>query len=71
MNLKELRQKAGIRAEEVAYKLDVALSTVRNWEQGRTVPKLRIDQFELLLSLYKCSFEELVSAVRASGAMTQ
>lgn len=65
--MKQLRQRAGIRAEEVAYKLDIALSTIRNWEQGRTVPKLRIDQFEALLDLYGCSFEELTAAVKETN----
>ena len=64
--MKQLRQNAGVRAEEVAYKLDVSASTVRNWEQGRTIPKLRIDQFKKLLSLYGVSFDELFEAVQES-----
>lgn len=64
MNLKELRQRAGLRAEDVATNLGVAYSTVRNWEQGRTVPTLGIFQTEKLIQLYKCSFEDLVRAVK-------
>ncbi len=64
MGLKELRQKAGLRAEDVAISLGVAYSTVRNWEQGRTIPTLGILQTEKLVHLYQCSFEDLVQAVK-------
>lgn len=66
MDMKELRQKAGLRAEDVAVQLDIAVSTVRNWEQGRTIPKLRLDQFAQLCRLYKCSFEDLEKASQES-----
>lgn len=62
--MKELRQRAGLRAEDVAVKLGIAMSTVRNWEQGRTIPKMRVDQFALLCQLYQCSIEELNQATR-------
>ncbi len=62
--MKELRQRAGLRAEDVAVKLGIAMSTVRNWEQGRTIPKMRVDQFVLLCKLYHCSIEELEQAAR-------
>jgi len=62
MDMKRLRQKAGLKAESVAYKLGIGVSTVRNWEQGRTMPKLRLDQFALLCQLYQCSIEELEQA---------
>lgn len=62
--MKELRQRAGLRAEDVAVKLGIAMSTVRNWEQGRTIPKMRVDQFALLCQLYQCSIEELNKAAR-------
>ena len=64
--MKELRQKAGLKAEEVALKIDVSSSTVRNWEQGRTTPKLRVDQFALLCQLYQCSIEQLNKASKQS-----
>nr|WP_238718341.1 helix-turn-helix transcriptional regulator [Petrachloros mirabilis] len=64
--MKELRQKAGLKAEEVAVKLDIAVSTVRNWEQGRTLPKMRVDQFAGLCKLYSCTIEELEQSARRS-----
>ncbi len=62
--MKQLRQKVGLRAEDVAVKLGIAVSTVRNWEQGRTIPKMRVDQFALLCQLYQCSIEELNLATK-------
>ena len=66
MNMKELRERADSRAVEVAAEVGVALSTVRNWEQGRTLPKLRLDQYVKLLSLYNCTPEELLAAAHKS-----
>lgn len=66
MDMKELRQRAGVKAEDIAVALDIGVSTIRNWEQGRTIPRLRVDQFADLLRLYKCSFWELEKAVRLS-----
>lgn len=60
--MKELRQAVKLKAEQVAVELDVSVSTVRNWEQGRTMPKLRLDQFCKLVRLYKCSPDELEKA---------
>lgn len=68
-NLKQLRQQAKLRAEEVAVALDVAVSSVRNWEQGRTVPKLRVDQMAALCRLYRCDIFELEQACRESGGL--
>ncbi|MGL5922157.1 helix-turn-helix transcriptional regulator [Chroococcidiopsis sp.] len=61
----ELRKKSGLKAEQVAVELDIAMSTVRNWEQGKTIPKLRIDQFVKLCQLYDCTLEELYKAVKS------
>ncbi len=66
--MKQLRELAGLRTIDVAYHLDVAESTVRNWEYGRTMPRLRADQFAQLCQLYKCSIEELAKASQNSQA---
>lgn len=63
MEMKQLRQSADLKAEEVAVKVGVDVSTVRNWEQGRTMPKLKVDQFGILLKLYRCNFDELLEAI--------
>ena len=63
MDMKELRERQKLRTVDVASIIGIGESTVRNWEKGRTIPKLRIDQFNQLLKLYKCSFAELSQAV--------
>ncbi|MDV2992092.1 MAG: hypothetical protein N4J56_001746 [Chroococcidiopsis sp. SAG 2025] len=65
--MKELRERRGLRTVDVASKMGISESTVRNWERGRTIPTLRLDQFEELLELYECSFEELAAAVKGSA----
>ena len=66
MNMKSLRQKAGLKAETVAVQIGIGVSTIRNWEQGRTIPRLRLDQFVELCKLYRCSIEELHRAAKQS-----
>ncbi len=66
INMKQLREQAGLRTIDVAYHLDIAESTVRNWEYGRTMPRLRADQFAQLCGLYKCSIEQLAKASKES-----
>jgi putative transcriptional regulator len=64
MDMKGLRQKARVKAEEVVYKLGISMSTLRNWEQGRTIPTLNPIQYAELLNLYSCTPDELAAAVR-------
>lgn len=63
MNIRELRKKQGLRTVDVASVVGVAESTVRNWEYGKTIPKLRLDQIKKLLDLYKCDFNSLYFAI--------
>jgi putative transcriptional regulator len=70
MNIKELRERKKLRTVDVASRVGIAESTVRNWESGRTIPKLRIDQFNELIKLYDCSFDELMTAVKESMLVT-
>lgn len=62
MDLKQLRERAGLKAIDVAYQLGVAESTVRNWEKGRSIPRLAPEQFRTMFNIYKCSFEEWIEA---------
>lgn len=70
MNMKQLRERKKLRTVDVASRVGVAESTVRNWEYGKTIPKLRIDQFHELIKLYDCSFDELITAVEKSTFST-
>jgi putative transcriptional regulator len=62
MNMKQLRIRSGKRAEEIAAELGVAMSTVRNWEQLRNVPRMTPSGLQKLMKVYRCTFEELVQA---------
>ncbi|MBD2778635.1 helix-turn-helix transcriptional regulator [Iningainema tapete] len=66
MDMKELRERAELRTVDVASRIGIGESSVRNWEKGRTIPRLRIDQTAALCRLYKCSIEELEEAVKES-----
>lgn len=71
MTMRNLRKKANIKVKDLAASLEIAESTVWNWEQGRTIPRLRADQFFKLLRLYKCTVEELEQAVEETSKVKQ
>lgn len=52
----------------MAYRLNIAEGTVRNWEKGRSVIRLPIEQVALLCTLYDCSIHELNAAMQQSRA---
>ncbi len=68
MDMKQLRLRAKLRTVDVASRVGVGESSVRNWEKGRTMPKLTIDKTAALCVLYQCSIEELAQAVIKSMA---
>lgn len=59
MKLKELRQRAGLRQEDVAKQLNVDQAAVSNWERGINppLPKYR----PMLAKLYGCTEDELTN----------
>ena len=68
MDMKQLRLKVKLRTVDVASRVGIAESSVRNWEKGRTIPKLTIDKVAVLCELYQCSIAELNLAVQQSIA---
>ena len=68
MNMKQLRLRVKLRTVDVASRIGVAESSVRNWEKGRTIPTLSIDKTAALCELYQCSIAELAGAVTESIA---
>jgi putative transcriptional regulator len=66
MDMRELREKAELSTVEVAFKLKVAESTVRNWDSGRTLPTFAINQVPEVLKLYNCTLEEIATAANES-----
>lgn len=70
MNMRALRKRAGLKISDVAIKLDCALSSIRNWEKGRTMPRMQAWQVFRLRDLYQCTEAELLQAIEES-IMTQ
>jgi putative transcriptional regulator len=68
MDMKQLRLRVKLRTVDVASRVGVGESSVRNWEKGRTMPKLTIDKTAALCLLYQCSILELAEAVTVSMA---
>ena len=66
-----LRANAGLTLRTVSSKIDVAESTIRNWEKGRNEPQLRLWQVKTLTELYQCSLDDLVLAVSNSMGATK
>ena len=67
--MRQLRDRLGLRTVDVASRLKIGESTVRNWEHGRAVPRFEV--ISNLLDLYQCSFEQLNQAVKESRAKAQ
>lgn len=66
MDLKALRQRIGLSIVDVSCKLECSESSIRNWEKGRTIPRMELWQVFKLRDLYQCTEEELVEALRES-----
>lgn len=57
MELRSLRKKAGLRAEEVAQKLGIPPRTYRYWEK-KGIPKATPQQMKILCNLFQVSLED-------------
>lgn len=55
----QIRRQLGLSQKQVAEALEVSEQTVRNWENGRTVPQLTIPQMKRLCRLLRRSIEEV------------
>jgi len=62
MDLRQLRERAGLTTEDVASKLKISHSTFWTWESGKREPS-SVSKIVELMNLYQCSFEEFTSAV--------
>ena len=58
-NLVMLRQRFNLTQKYMAEALGVTEQTVRNWEQGKAIPRLSIPQTKTLCRLFHCGIEEL------------
>lgn len=68
MDMKQLRERAGLETVDVASKLRKSESTIRNWDTGRQVPTVSVLELPGMLATYQCTLEELIDAVRESRA---
>lgn len=67
MDMKALRQRTGLSTGKVARQLGIAESTVRNWEKGRSSPRLDVGKMAELCELYQVTIQELRDAVKGSN----
>lgn len=66
--MRALRQQTGLSTGAVARQLEISEATVRNWEKGRSSPRLDPVKMLELCQLYNCSLEQLVEAYRETNA---
>ncbi|MBC6476723.1 MAG: helix-turn-helix transcriptional regulator [Hormoscilla sp. GM7CHS1pb] len=66
MDMQALSERAELTRTELAYKLGVSETSVRNWERGRTKPTLTPQKYLEALNLFQCTPEELAAASEKS-----
>lgn len=57
--LKQRRQSLNLTQQQVADDLGVTVTTVKNWEAGRHIPKLYLPQTKALCNLLNFTLEDL------------
>jgi len=66
MDLEALRERAGLTRAEVAIRLAISETSVRNWETGRTEPTMTPNKYLEALRLFQCTPEEMATASQTS-----
>ncbi|MBE9042391.1 helix-turn-helix transcriptional regulator [Oscillatoriales cyanobacterium LEGE 11467] len=59
--LKQRRKSLNLTQQQVADALGVTVTTVKNWEAGRYIPKLYLEQTKALCDFLKISLDELIN----------
>ncbi|NEN89980.1 MULTISPECIES: DNA-binding transcriptional regulator [unclassified Okeania] len=62
MDMEALRERARLTRAEVADRLGISETSVRNWETGRTEPTMTPQKYLEILDILKCTPEELAVA---------
>ncbi len=60
LTLAKLRERANLTQMKLAVALDVSITTISEWENGKTEPRLK--HVRLLIEVLGCTFEELCEA---------
>jgi DNA-binding XRE family transcriptional regulator len=60
LTLAKLRERANLTQMKLAVALDVSITTISEWENGKTEPRLK--HVRLLIKFLGCTFEELCEA---------
>lgn len=71
VGMRQLRERAGLTILDVAKQLDCAESSIRNWEKGRSVPKMEVWQVFRMRDLYQCTEDDLKQAAEKSQQQGQ
>lgn len=62
LTLMKLREDVGLTQRQLAQILNVTITTVSAWENGRHEPRLTFAQTKLLTETLRCSLDDLVRA---------
>jgi len=62
MNMKQLRERTGLKTVDVASRLGIGEATVRGWEKGKGTPNFLL--IEPLIELYGVTLQELGQCIR-------
>ncbi len=57
-----LREVTGLTRVQLASELGLSVKTIDGWEQNRSQPKLVPSQLKLMMSVYRCTLDELIAA---------
>lgn len=63
--LRALRKKSGLTQEELAYRVDVSLMTIRRWEWGESIPNMQ--NIKWLAEVLHVSEQQLLSPDREAS----
>jgi hypothetical protein len=53
-----------LRYLEIAYNINLAEATIRNWIKGRAIPTLNVFELKVVLDFLKVTFDEFEAATR-------
>lgn len=59
-NFRKRREDLGLTQKQIADHLDISVQTVRNWEQGRSYPRLTLTQIQRLCWVLDLDLDNVV-----------